>query len=213
MECDGRETMAHVANSGRLGELLSPDNRMSLAPAATSTTRKTAFDLALVEVDGVLVSVDSRMPNALLRESIEAGSLPDFGGYDYLAGEITVGDSRLDMVLSGEKGRCYIEAKSVTLVEDGVALFPDAPTERGRKHLGALVGATERGDRAAMVFVIQRPDARSFSPNEDADPRFASALRDATEAGVGVYAYRCDVDRHRIEVCARVPVRLAQPAR
>ena len=208
MDRDGQETMVHVANSGRLGELLHPDNRMLLAPAAAGAARKTAFDLALVEFGGVLVSVDSRIPNSLLRESIEAGSLARFTGYDHLAGEVTVGDSRLDIVLSGEEGRCYIEAKSVTLVEGGVALFPDAPTERGRKHLGTLSRAAKEGDRAAVVFVIQRPDASSFAPNEEADPQFSRALREAAEAGVEVYAYRCNVDRRRIELSTSIPVRL-----
>ena len=200
--------MVHVANSGRLRELLRPDNRMLLAPAPAGTKRKTAYDLALVEFEGVLVSADSRLPNALLQEAIEAGSLSEFAGYDHLSREITFGDSRLDMLLSSEQGRCYIEAKSVTLVEAGTGLFPDAPTERGRKHLGSLVEAVKQGHRAAVVFVIQRPDARAFRPSEEADPDFCQRLLAAARLGVKVYAYRCRVDRQEIEIADAVPVQL-----
>ena len=159
-------------------------------------------------VAGVLVSVDSRLPNALLQEAIDAGSLPEFAGYDHLLREVTFSDSRLDMVLTSELGRCYIEAKSVTLVEAGTGLFPDAHTERGRKHMSTLVEAWKQGHRAAVVFVIQRPDAQEFSPNEAADPRFCRSLRNAAQLGVEVYAYRCRVSRQEIEIADAVPVRL-----
>ena len=206
--CDGREIVAHVPNSGRLRELLHPGNPMLLAPAPADTRRRTAYDLALVEVDGVLVSVDARLPNALLQEAIEAGRLASFVGYERLAREIVFGDSRLDIMLSGEPGRCYLEAKSVTLVRDGVAIFPDAPTRRGRKHLKSLISASKLGHRAAVAFVIQRRDAHAFSTNEDADPQFCQTLREAVRSGVEVYAYRCSVSSREIEVAAPVPVRL-----
>ena len=207
--CDSREIMAHVSNSGRLSELLHPSNPMLLAPALADTGRRTTYDLALVEIDGVLVSVDARLHNALLHEAIEAGRLPPFVGYDRLTREIVFGESRLDIMLSGDRGRCYLEAKSVTLVRDGVGLFPDTPTRRGRKYLMSLMSASKLGHRAAVVFVIQRCDAHAFSSNEDADPLFCQALREAVRSGVEVYVYRCRVSRRQVEVVARVPACLS----
>ena len=173
MRRDGREIAVHVANSGRLEELLRPENRMLLAPAHNTSRRKTAYDLALVKVNDVLVSADARLPNALVREAIEADRIPQLSGYSAIAQEVALEDSRLDLLLSGRPGLCYAEVKSVTLVENGVGLFPDAPTERGRRHMASLASAVRRGHRAAVVFVIQRGDAVAFSTNRSADPLFS----------------------------------------
>ena len=208
MIVDHQEVMAHVANSGRLKELLRPENPMWLAPAPEGSPRKTAYDLVLVDVDGVLVSADARLPNALLIEAIEANRLPPFAGFDTILREVALEDSRIDLLLSGSSGGCYIEAKSVTLVEDVVGLFPDAPTERGRKHVSSLVKTLQRGQRAAVVFVIQRADALFFSPNERADPQFWAILRDAAACGLEVYAYKCEVTMSRIDISDAVPVSL-----
>ena len=209
MRLDGQDVIVHVANSGRLHELLSPENRMWLAPAPAEANRKTAYDLALVEIDGNLVSADARLPNIILREAIEAGLVPEFAGYDTIRQEVSHGNSRLDLMLSCPSGQSYIEVKSVTLVERGVALFPDAPTERGRKHILSLANAARNGARAAVVFVVQRPDARSFSPNEAADPRFCAALNHAIGQGLEAYAYTCEVSRTSIELSQRLPVSLS----
>ena len=167
-----REVLVHVANSGRMRELLRPENPMFIAPVEASALarRKTRYDLALVQVDRVLVSADARLPNRLVREAIEGGRIPAFAGYDEVRPEVRLEESRVDLMLSGPSEPCYVEVKSVTLVEDDVGLFPDAPTERGRKHLLSLVEAVKRGCRSAVVFVIQRPDARALSPNRSADP-------------------------------------------
>ena len=217
--------MVHVANSGRMRELLWPGARCLLAPR-TAAGRKTAFDLALVEVasdravgeareeyagsapDRILVSADARLPPALLWEAFHEGRLPPFAGFDTARREVVYGDSRLDLLLSGPRGACFIEVKSVTLVEDGVGLFPDAPTERGRRHLGELVRAVEEGYRAAAVFVIQREDARACAPHDAADPAFGRALRDAVVAGVEAYAYVCRVTPREIRLAHAVPVLL-----
>ena len=201
----GERVLAHVANSGRLRELLQPENTMLLTLARLGRQRKTAYDLTLVGTDGVLVSVDARLPNGLLREAIEAGRLPQFRGYRDLAAEVPFHDSRIDLMLSDDRGRCYVEAKSVTLVENGVGLFPDAPTERGRKHLGSLVQAARAGHRAAVVFVVQRPDARSFSCNYIADPQFCGALTEAASNGVEAYAYGCRLSRSAIDIGDQLP--------
>ena len=208
MTLGGREVVAHVANSGRMKELLRRENPMYLAPAPARSRRKTAYDLALVKADGVLISADAHLPNALLREAIESGRLPAFAGYDSLRPEVKFEDSRVDFLLSGPSGSCYIEAKSVTLVEDGVALFPDAPTERGRRHVLTLCEAVRHGYRAAVVFVVQRPDADSLAPNRSADPEFCRALAHAVRHGVEVYAHRCRVSLSDVELGDAIPVEM-----
>ena len=207
---DGDEVTAHLANSGRLHELLHPGNTLLLARAPEDGTRRTAYDLVLIEVNGVLVSADARLPNALFAEALGECRLQEFQDYASVRREVGFGDSRLDFMLSGRERDCYVEVKSVTLVEDGVGLFPDAPTTRGRKHVGSLVGAIRAGYRAAAVFVVQRPDVRSFSPNENADPDFCGTLRDAAEHGLEVYAYRCEVDRAGVELADQVTIDLGR---
>ncbi|MCH7842288.1 MAG: DNA/RNA nuclease SfsA, partial [Chloroflexi bacterium] len=134
VEVDGREVGVHVANSGRMKELFVPGWRVLVRPVS-GENRKTKFDLVLVDMGAAFASADARMPNALVAEGIANGHLKQFAGYPEIRREVTFGDSRLDLMLEGPQGRCYIEAKSVTLVENGVGLFPDAPTARGAKHL------------------------------------------------------------------------------
>ncbi len=203
---NGEEASAHVPNSGRLTELFTLDRRIWLTPAG-SPNRKTAYDLRLVDYQGKLVSVDARLPNSLFAEAAAAGRLPDYS-FPLIQREVRFGGSRLDFRLSGPEGVCWVEAKSVTLVVDGVARFPDAPTSRGRRHLLELINALEQGDRASVVFVVQRPDARSFRPHHQADPEFAEALTVASEAGVEIRAYSCDVSMEAISLGNEIPVRL-----
>ena len=227
----GREVMVHVANSGRMRELLQPGNLCYLTDQPGSH-RKTAFDLTLVAIDAVgaaavrespapyaagrespsnastLVSADARLPNALVWEAWRDGALPRFEGYPSARREVRYHDSRLDLLLSSPDEQCYVEIKSVTLVQDGVARFPDAPTERGRRHVSTLVRAVEEGHRAAAVFVIQRGDARALSPYDAHDPLFGEALREAVAAGVEAYAFTCSVTRESITIAGEVPVLL-----
>ena len=208
VDVDRREYLAHIPNSGRLGELLAPGFRVLLAPAPPAVPRKTAYDLALVDTGGVLASADARLPNRLVAEALAAGRLPQFADYPTARPEKVFGESRLDFLLEGPPGCCYVETKSVTLVEKGVALFPDAPTVRGAKHLRTLEAVRDAGHQAAVIFVIQRSDADAFAPNDAADPRFAAALRRAVAAGVSVWAYRCRLDEHSITLADAIPVRL-----
>lgn len=204
----GREEMVHVANSGRLGELFEPGRRLLLAPAP-GEHRKTRYDVALVDLGHTLVSADARLPNALVAEALEQKLLPPFEPFPHVRREVTYGDSRLDLALEGPPGKCYLETKSVTLVEDdGVAMFPDAPTTRGVKHLHTLIQAVADGHRAAAIFVIQRSDARSLSPHDSSDPEFGRALRQARDAGVEVRAYGCTVTFDEIRLAGSIPVEL-----
>lgn len=207
VEVAGQEVMVHVANSGRLEELLVPGYRMLLRPMS-GDHRKCRYDLALVDVGSVLVSADARLPNALLAEALAQDKLPEFQGYTSVRREVVFGESRLDLLLDGPDGSCYVEAKSVTLVVDGVAWFPDAPTARGVKHLNHLARAVGLGHRAAVVFVIQREDARALAPYDSHDPEFGATLRRSVAAGVEAYAYRCRVTESELTLADRVPVEL-----
>ncbi len=207
VEVDGREVGVHVANSGRMKELFVPGWRVLVRPVA-GEHRKTKYDLVLVDMGQALASADARAPNALLAESVANGHLKQFAGYTDIRREVTFGDSRLDLMLEGPQGRCYVEAKSVTLVENGVGLFPDAPTVRGAKHLRTLITVLEAGHRAAVVFVVQRPDANAFATSDLSDPELAEALRSAVAAGVEAYAYNCEVTERSIRLNHSLPIRL-----
>ena len=210
VDVDGEPVLAHVPNSGRMKELFKQDARVFLTPMS-GANRKTAYDLSLVQVDDTLVSSDARQPSALVDEAIGSGRLEQFSSYSWRRREAVFGHSRLDLLL-GNGELCYVEVKSVTLVEDGVGLFPDAPTTRGARHLEALVEARGQGHRAAVIFVVQREDVRAFAPNVPADPRFAETLQKAERAGVEVYAYRCGVSLEEVTLTDELPVMLDDAA-
>ena len=201
----GRETGVHVANSGRLRELFVPGAEVWLKPAA-APGRKTAYDLALVLADGVLVSADARLPNSLVAEAVAAGSLDWLTGPVKVTRESTFGESRFDLLLEDEAGRRYVEVKSCTLVENGVGLFPDSPTTRGAKHLKTLAEAVAAGHSASVIFVAQRPDAHAFTTNDPADPDLAAAFQDAVGRGVESYAYNCRVTRQEVALDRQLPI-------
>lgn len=198
---------AHLPNSGRVHELLAPGTPALLVPRPRPG-RKTAFDLLLVRLGRTWVSADARLPNALVREALAAGEIEPLRGYEGVRTEVRVGASRVDFMLEHGEQRCLLETKSVTLVEKGAALFPDAPTARGTRHLRELIQARAGGMAAAVLFVVQRPDARRFRPHEATDPTFAETLRAAQRAGVLVLAYRCAVSPEEIRIEASLPVRL-----
>ncbi|MFO8036077.1 MAG: DNA/RNA nuclease SfsA [Anaerolineales bacterium] len=206
---DGRQTWAFVPNSGRLTDLFTPDRPVWLHPAE-SPARKTDYDLVLVEHAGVLVSVDARLPNPLFEEYLQEMKGHPFehlGGFQ-IHREVMRGESRLDFQLQGTQGACWVETKSVTLVEDGTAYFTDATTSRGRRHVADLAEAVHQGDCASVVFVVQRPDAASFSPYREVDPQFATLLKQAAEGGVDVRAFTCQVSLSRIRIDREIPCRL-----
>ena len=207
VEVDGQEQMVHLPNSGRLHELLVPGYGMFLKPVP-GDHRKCPYDLSLVDLEFTLCSADARLPNALAAEAIAERRVPEFLDYTTVRREVTYTDSRLDLFLEGCDPLCFIETKSVTLVEDGRALFPDAPTLRGVKHLNTLIHARSEGYRAAAMFVVQRGDAGEFTPYDDADPLFGQTLRQAANSGVEILAYRCTVSTGEITLADRIPVLL-----
>ncbi len=207
VQMDGREVWAHVPNSGRLDDLFVPGRPVYLHPVA-KPTRKTPYDLKLVQMPETLVSIDARLPNPIFAEAVAAQRLPEFS-CDVIQPEVPFGDSRLDFRLQGPEGVCWVETKSVTLVEQGIAYFPDVPTQRGSRHLRELMKILSRHERAAVVFIIQREDAMQFSPASSIDPRFSQTLKEVAEAGVDVRAYVCRVTMEEITLAHPVPVRFA----
>ena len=206
-DVDGIQSLIHVANSGRMKELLVEGRRIYLTPVLADH-RSTAYDLALVDLGHTLASADARLPNQLVYEAMMEGRLEEFSGYGSIKREATYGDSRLDLALKGDRGACLVEVKSVTLVEGRTGIFPDAPTTRGRKHVLTLAQKAKEGYRGAVIFVVQREDADALEPNDASDPEFGAALRYAVESGVEAYAYRCTVSTEKILLSDQIPVKL-----
>lgn len=205
-DLEGDQVQCFIPNPGRMHELMVPGTRVYLIPRS-GEHRKTSYDLTLVEYSDTLVSIDSRLPNYMLREAIDAQTLQEFKGYHVERMEPTFYDSRLDLKLSNGTNQILVEAKSCTLVEEQIALFPDAPTKRGARHMNTLVHALEYG-RAAACFVIQRDDALEWRPNKPMDPDFTTNIRKAVEKGVEAYAFICEISLNGTKIVKQVPVNL-----
>jgi sugar fermentation stimulation protein A len=197
-----------MADPGRLRELLLPEKRLWLRPAS-KPERKTRWTAVLVESpDGSgLISLDSTLPNRLIAEALRERAISELSEWEFVRAEVKMGRSRFDFLLSrGESDRMVLEVKSVTLVEDGIALFPDAVTERGARHVRELAEIAARpGWEAAVLFVLQRPDAGEIRAARSIDPKFSDALAEAAEAGVKVLGRRCRVLEDRVELGSAVP--------
>lgn len=205
---DQTEDLAYLANPGRLKELLIPGQTVWLSPAM-SPARKTDYNLTLIEHRDILVSLDSHLPNRLMTKALRARLIPGLEGFHHVESEVPLGKSRLDFLLKNDEGaRRWVEVKSVTLVNERVAQFPDAPTQRGRRHLRELIDVVEQGDRASVLFVVQREDAVAFSPHDQTDPGFGELLRAAAAASVEVRAFRCNVSLARLCLDDEIPTSL-----
>lgn len=202
----GEEALCFIPNPGRMEELFHPGSKVYLMEMS-SEARKTRYDLILVDLEGILISVDSRIPNRLVAEGVQAGKMPELQGLRIEKREPTFDSSRLDFLLTGDLDRLHLEVKSCTLVKDGTGFFPDAPTARGSRHLKTLARSLTVG-RAALLFVIQRPDARSLRPNDATDPGFGQNLREVKGMGVEVYAYNSEVTLEGVSLNQKVPVLL-----
>jgi sugar fermentation stimulation protein A len=206
---DGREALAHVPNSGRMHELMVPGTPVILRPAPPDSGRRTAYDLLAVRYADRWVGVDSRIPPSMVVEAWRSGVLPAFADYSDVRREVRYGESRLDLLFSGAAGLAYVEAKSVNLVEDGIALFPDAPTVRGARHLEELRAAVGEGFRAAACFVVQRDDVRVLRPFAEADPVFAATLARVVAEGVEAYAIACETTPEGTTPLRLVPIEIS----
>ena len=202
---DGQDVVCHVKNTGRCRELLIPGAAVYVQPAG-HPGRKTPYDLIAVEKGSRLINMDAQAPNQVFREWAEEGRFrPDL---TLLRPEVTWGNSRFDFYWEAGVQKGFVEVKGVTLEERGEARFPDAPTERGVKHLEELIRARERGYEAAVCFVIQMEDVDFFAPNDRTHPAFGEALRKAEAAGVAVLAYDCRVTPDQLALRRAVPVHL-----
>ena len=206
IEIDGEVQVCHVKNTGRCRELL-PIGAKVWCLDARSPDRKTRYDLICVQKGERLINMDSQAPNAAVKEWLLAGGL---GGIGELKPEYRQGDSRFDFSFLKDGRRCFLEVKGVTLEHDGVCAFPDAPTQRGTKHLKELTQLVRQGYGAYVLFVIQMADVKSLHPNDVTDPQFGAALRAAAEAGVQVMAYECCVTPDSMVIQKPVPVDLSR---
>ena len=208
VELDGKEEVVHVKNTGRCRELLTPGARVWLAEGK-NPDRKTRWDLIAVQKGNRLINMDSQAPNQVAREWLEAEGL--FPRADRIQPEYTYGNSRFDLYAEAEGRKILMEVKGVTLEEEGVVRFPDAPSQRAVKHLEELVRAREEGYETYVFFVIQMKGVRYFTPNRETHPEFAQALEAAAAAGVKILAYDCRVEPARLEAADPVPVVLGDP--
>ncbi len=204
VEMAGKTEICHVKNTGRCKELL-PVGAQVWCQQFDNPNRKTKFDLITVKKGDRLINMDSQAPNAAAKEWLLAGGL---GEISDLKGEYTHGDSRFDFSFVKDGRRCFLEVKGVTLENDGVCSFPDAPTERGAKHLRGLTALAQEGYGAYVLFVIQMADVKYIHPNDATDPNFGKALRDAAAKGVAVLAMDCAVTESSMALRCPVLVRL-----
>ncbi|MGI6538860.1 MAG: DNA/RNA nuclease SfsA [Caldicoprobacterales bacterium] len=198
---NGQEETAHVKNTGRCRELLIPGAAVYLQKH-NNPDRKTKFSLIAVEKGDLLVNMDSQAPNKVMLEGLKQGiSLPGMEApYTQIRQEAVYGSSRFDFFVTNGEKEAYLEIKGVTLEIDGAAKFPDAPTERGVKHIRELILAAEEGFLAYVVFIAQMKGIRYVTPNDDMHPEFGRAIREAKEAGVQIIAYDCLVSPEKMEL-------------
>lgn len=204
---DGQRVLCHVKNTGRCRELLRPGAQV-WCQHHDDTNRKTAYSLITVEKDGRLVNIDSQVPNRVAEQWLRGGGL---GEIQDLRREVRLGDSRLDLAFVKEERSCYLEVKGVTLDCGGTARFPDAPTQRGEKHLRELIRAVSCGCSGYVLFVIQMTGVHALEPNWATDPAFSQALCEASTAGVQILAIDCRVAPDTISAGSPVPVVLEKP--
>lgn len=205
---DGSVVTAHTPNTGSMMGCAIPGSRVALS-LSPNTARKYRHSWELVEADGIWVGINTQLPNLLAREAIENGTIAELAGYQTIRGEVPYGEgSRIDLFLTGPKGHCYVEVKNVTLVDKGRALFPDAVSARGQKHLRELMEMVRQGHRAVNLFVVQRADGDSLSPADHIDPAYGKLLREAARSGVELLAYRAAVSHAEIRLERRLAVEL-----
>lgn len=204
IEIDGKLEICHVKNTGRCRELL-PAGAAVYCADCLSPARKTRYDLIAVQKGNRLINMDSQAPNAAAKDWLLSGGLGDI---EKLKPETAFGDSRFDFSFYKDGRLCFLEVKGVTLETDGVCAFPDAPTQRGAKHLRELARLSQQGYGAYVLFVIQMADVTYLHPNDSTDPAFGKALREAADAGVTVLAYDCHVTPNAMALRKPVDIKL-----
>ena len=207
VEIDGQEIKAHVPDPGRLPGLMVPGRRVRLV-YNPGPKRKTDYSLVLVRHCSIWVSVYPVFANKLVEKGLNEGKLSCLSGYKNFNREVKWGKSRFDFQLNFPDAKAFVEVKSVSLVEKNEGRFPDAPTDRGVKHLRELIDLKKEGLRAVVIFVSQRADARSITSNDEVDPLFGEWLRKACLARVELYAYNCKVTKNTVSIKDQIPVNI-----
>ncbi len=214
---EGKEEMVHVPNTGRCKEILKEGTTVLLRKE-DNPNRKTRYSLIGAYKGEKLINIDSQAPNKIVEEALNNQVIEELQQYTFIRREKTFGNSRFDFKLSrcndkeiivSPEEEYYLEVKGVTLEEDGETRFPDAPTERGAKHLMELIEVKRSGRGAGVIFVIQMENVKYFRPNDEMDKSFAEALRLAVNNGVQVFAYSCKVTKNSITLHERIPVMLS----
>jgi sugar fermentation stimulation protein A len=205
VEIDGKEFHAHVPDPGRLPGLMIPGRAVRLIHNP-GPKRKTDYTLVLVRHDTIWVSIYPVFANALVKDALTRRSLDCLAGYEEFSAEVKCGHSRFDFQLVYPNAKAYVEVKSVSLVEDSLGRFPDAPTERGCKHLQELIALKEEGFRAIVLFISQRSDTRRITSNDSIDPKFGEWFRKARIAGVEFYGYNCKVTDTSVSLDQQIEV-------
>ncbi len=207
VELDGKRVAAHVPDPGRLPGLMIPKRRVRLI-YQPGPKRKTDYSLVLVRHGSIWVSVFPSFANNLVGDALDRKNLEGFKGYDSFSREVKEGNSRFDFKLIFPQGPLFLEVKSVSFVENSVGKFPDAPTERGRKHLRELIHLKQKGCQSSVAFISQRSDTRTITSNDEVDPEFGKVLREAASNGVELYGYNCRVTPSSVSINKRIPVEL-----
>jgi len=202
----GEDLLVHVPNTGRCKEILIPGSTVLLREEL-NPSRKTLYDLIGAYKGNKIINIDSQIPNKVVAEALKDKKVEKLVRYNIIEREKTFGNSRFDFKLSNDMGEeYYLEVKGVTLEEDGKTMFPDAPTQRGRKHLLELIEAKKIGFGAGVLFLIQMSDIDNFSPYDDMDGEFGEVLRLACKSGVDIFAYECEVGEKFITLSKEVEV-------
>ena len=204
---NGEELTVHVPNTGRCREILKEGTKIFLREEL-NPTRKTKYDLIAAMKGDILINIDSQIPNKVVNEALLNKKIDTLHKYSKIKREKTYGKSRFDFKLSteDEKENYFLEVKGVTLEDNRHCMFPDAPTERGARHILELIEAKKEGYGAGILFLVQLDNVETFSPNDERDPEFGRALRLARENGVDIMVYNCKVDKNMIEINQKIDI-------
>jgi len=204
---DGEEEVVHVKNTGRCKELL-VENAKVMLEESDNPNRKTKYSLVSVYKNKMLVNMDSQAPNSIVFEAMERGRIKELGNISLIKRETTYLKSRFDFYFESDKGKGYLEVKGVTLENNGLVSFPDAPTQRGKKHVMELIEAKKNGYYAGVLFLVQMKGAKVFSLNDVNDPEFSKAVRLAKENGVEILCYDCIVEEDKVVFDEKIDIDL-----
>jgi len=201
----GETVVAHCTNSGSMKSCLETNAEVYLTPV-DDPKRKTKFTWEMIKINGKWVGINTSIPNILAYEAVKNGEIDKLSGYSTVKREVKFGNSRFDVYCENNNEKCFIEVKNVTYKQGYYALFPDAITTRGQKHLMSLIEAKKQGYRAVMLYIIQRTDVSIFAPAKDIDPVYAEYLKKAVNSGVEIIVMQADISPERIKLTKEMPV-------